>query len=98
MDSQARRVRQKLGFTQAQLADILGVHVITVTRWESGRLIPDWIRSLLLNRFEKVKRQHAQRALILRHEIGTAKALFYLLNVAEKNSPVSFAIVRRPLI
>lgn len=31
-----RRIRKELGFTQRQLAERLGVHHVTVARWEAG--------------------------------------------------------------
>lgn len=34
-------LRNQLGLTQAQLAVILNVHVITVSRWERNRHYPD---------------------------------------------------------
>ena len=33
-----RRLRDNLGYTQARLAAILGVHPLTVSRWECGTL------------------------------------------------------------
>jgi len=35
-----RRVRESLGLTQGQLADLLGVALNTVSRWEIGRRTP----------------------------------------------------------
>jgi DNA-binding transcriptional regulator YiaG len=31
-----RRLRQQLGLTQSKFADLLGVHKITVAKWEAG--------------------------------------------------------------
>ena len=31
-----RRVRKALGLTQSQFAELLGVHLVTVKKWETG--------------------------------------------------------------
>jgi HTH-type transcriptional regulator/antitoxin MqsA len=58
----ARR-RTALGLTQQQLADAVGVHRITVTRWEAGRAIP---RGLAARQLEttlaRLEKEQAQRA------------------------------------
>src|SRR3989304_1339509 len=36
-----RRLRNNLGLTQAPLAEILGVTVVTVSRWENGHVRPN---------------------------------------------------------
>ena len=36
-----RRLRNNLGLTQAHLAEILGVTVVTVSRWENGHVRPN---------------------------------------------------------
>jgi DNA-binding transcriptional regulator YiaG len=33
-----RRLRKRLGLTQSRFADLIGVHVGTVKRWETGTL------------------------------------------------------------
>lgn len=49
-----RRMRARLGMTQARLAGVLGVHPVTVARWEAGRWpVPRWVgyvRALLEER------------------------------------------------
>ena len=35
-----RKVRDKLGLTQGELGSLLGVHWVTVSRWESGKMEP----------------------------------------------------------
>ncbi len=44
--------REKLGLTQAQLAELLGVKENTVYRWESGRLPISKTVELALERIE----------------------------------------------
>jgi transcriptional regulator with XRE-family HTH domain len=49
--------RESLGFTQGQLAEALGVDIMTVSRWERGaRSIPEYL-SLAL---ETIERNHAK--------------------------------------
>ena len=35
---EVRRIRKRLGLTQAKFAKRVGVHLVTVSRWESGAL------------------------------------------------------------
>jgi transcriptional regulator with XRE-family HTH domain len=42
------RRRTALGLTQAALADAVGVHAITVTRWETGKSTPSSLALRLL--------------------------------------------------
>jgi DNA-binding transcriptional regulator YiaG len=40
--SEARKIRESLGLTQIAFAKLLGVHNVTVNRWESGYIkIPE---------------------------------------------------------
>jgi len=40
--AQVKRIRRRLGFTQEGLAKVLGVHPMTVSRWERGTVnIPE---------------------------------------------------------
>jgi transcriptional regulator with XRE-family HTH domain len=54
-----QRIREALGMTQAELADELGVHRVTVARWETGdRTIPEPVARLILRiRDERKKRK-----------------------------------------
>jgi DNA-binding transcriptional regulator YiaG len=47
-----KRLRKKLDLTQKQLAAKLGVHVITVTRWETGAFEPSGLAAKELERLE----------------------------------------------
>jgi transcriptional regulator with XRE-family HTH domain len=43
-----KRIRTRLGFTQDQLADEIGVHRVTVAKWEAGsRGIPEPVARLV---------------------------------------------------
>lgn len=44
-----KRLRNELKVTQQALADFLGVHVTTITRWERGQMIPDHIAQMALS-------------------------------------------------
>lgn len=36
-----KSARTRLGFSQSQLAEILGTHAMTVSKWETGERSPD---------------------------------------------------------
>jgi repressor LexA len=57
--TEVKRIRAELGFTQEQLAGELGVHRVTVARWEAGdRGIPEPVARLLLRiRSEKNRKK-----------------------------------------
>jgi transcriptional regulator with XRE-family HTH domain len=42
-----------MGYTQARLAALFGVHVITVWRWERGHLVPNATQDRLLAAIER---------------------------------------------
>ena len=46
---EVRNLRKKLGITQQEIADALGVSFATVNRWENGKTVPS---SLALNQFK----------------------------------------------
>lgn len=54
-----QRIRAEMGLTQTELADELGVHRVTVARWENGeRGIPEPVARLLQRiRDDKKKRK-----------------------------------------
>ncbi len=35
---EVRQIRKRLGLTQAEFARLVGVHLVTVSRWEKGAL------------------------------------------------------------
>ncbi len=46
--TELKRIREELGMTQAQLADEVGVHRVTVAKWEAGdRGIPEPVARLI---------------------------------------------------
>ena len=49
-------LRVVLGLTQKRLADLLGVHLMTVWRWEAGRVAPHGPARLLLAQLDEQAR------------------------------------------
>jgi len=62
-----KATREKLGFTQSQLASELGVHRVAVARWETGtRAIPSMLglamKALAQERRIRLEKQRAAKA------------------------------------
>lgn len=74
-------VRKRLGLTQVHLAEILGVHPITVSQWERGTAVPNAWASGLLDVFETVQEPSCtgRRAASLLYSSGRPRALYELL-------------------
>jgi transcriptional regulator with XRE-family HTH domain len=49
-----KAVLTALNRTQAQLADVLGVSLVTVNRWANGRTVPDRRSRTMLEKLERV--------------------------------------------
>jgi len=49
---EVRRIRTSLGLTQEQLASLVGVHGLTVSKWERGLLQANPYQSALISSFE----------------------------------------------
>jgi putative transcriptional regulator len=78
-------VRTQLGLSQVQLAQLLGVHPLTVSKWERGRLAPTPHQSALLQSFGqagKAKHDIGSEVSNLLVTAGVVVALFALLNAA----------------
>ncbi|HEX8692286.1 MAG TPA: helix-turn-helix domain-containing protein [Longimicrobium sp.] len=78
-------VRSQLELSQVQLAQLLGVHPLTVSKWERGLLMPTPHQSALLHSFgqaSKAKQQIGTEVSNLLVTAGVAVALFALLNAA----------------
>ena len=79
------RAREALGLTQAQLAALLDVHAITVSKWERSILIPSaWQEAILHNfRYAATKRPGIGAEVArLMAERGVIVALYTLLHVS----------------
>lgn len=80
-----RAIRRRLGFTQSTMAELLGVHAMTVSRWERGLLPVPPYQAALITAFDQAVRNaraigpSAER--LLRTE-GVARALYILLRTA----------------
>ncbi len=82
--SQIREVREKLGLKQAEFASILGVHAVTVSRWESDQLLPTAYQLGLIHKFaEAARRQEAKNEIAtIIVTAGAIAGLFFLLKLA----------------
>ena len=49
--SEIRKLRDKLGLNQAEFAQLVGVHPITVSKWERGEAVPSAYQNALFEQF-----------------------------------------------
>ena len=87
---EVKRIRQELGITQAQLAQLLGVHALTVSKWERGVGAPTPHQAALLDSFAKAtKKQPGIGATVAALLVGAglAFALYELLKAAFEGGP-----------
>lgn len=78
-------VRSALSLTQAQLASLLGCHVLTISKWECGRLIPSPYQVALLRSFgiaQEKKPDIGDIASACLVEDGAVMAIYVLLKAA----------------
>lgn len=59
-----KELRRKLGLSQQNFAALLGLTAMSVSRWETGRVLPTELSSLLLNLLSAVIGLHSRKALI----------------------------------
>jgi transcriptional regulator with XRE-family HTH domain len=86
--NQVSALRQKLGLSQVQLAQLLGVHPLTVSKWERDVLAPTDHHVQLLASFAKARRAKAaigSEVAALLVTAGVVVALFTLLEAAIGN-------------
>lgn len=50
-----KRIRRQVGLTQAELAANLGVHRITIAKWEAGTLVVPKMAATLLRQYEQLR-------------------------------------------
>lgn len=77
-------VRDRLGLNQTQLAQLLGVHPLTVSKWERGLLRPSPYQEAMLRSFHKAAKkpdvgEQVATALLT---VGVAFAVLLLLEAA----------------
>lgn len=56
-------IRRGLGLNQRELALLLGVHEMTVSKWERGELVPNEYQRTLLVAFKQGHEKHRNRDL-----------------------------------
>lgn len=65
--------RIKLGLTQHQFAELLGIPFRTIQNWEGGqRKCPDYVEALILEKLEQIRHQNT---------------LIFLLDMMQKDLP-----------
>jgi len=77
-------VRDQLGLNQTQLAQLLGVHPLTVSKWERGLLEPSAHQETLLRSFRKAAKKPdiGEQVAAALAAMGVAFALLLLLEAA----------------
>jgi transcriptional regulator with XRE-family HTH domain len=78
-------VRSTLGLSQVQLAQLLGVHPLTVSKWERGLLTPTPHQAALLSSFGdagRARKQIGDEVASLLLTAGVAAAIYVLLKAA----------------
>lgn len=82
--SAIKRIRTGLGLTQGQMAELLGVHPLTVSKWERGLLSPNSHQEQLLRSFRKASDEPDIGTTVgdLLVTAGVVVALFALLKAA----------------
>ncbi len=58
------RIRRGLKLNQQCFAELLGVTVVTVSRWETGAAIPKGLSAVLLNLLSNVVKLHASQTIL----------------------------------
>lgn len=79
-------VRRRLGLGQTELASLMGVHPMTVSRWERGVVPPGAYHGALLSEFRLAARDKAVRSGFSAALIATGimSALYLLLGAARR--------------
>jgi len=82
---EVKTIRKGLKFTQKQLAKLLGVHPMTIAKWERGALSPSAYRLDLLGSFKQAIEKVpdigiAARLLLLNADVSFV--LFFILQAA----------------
>lgn len=79
-------IRNSLNLSQASFGQLLGVHAMTVSKWERGVLAPNAYQATLINNFEQAAKSGEVKGKIEGILIGAglAAALLLLLKAASK--------------
>lgn len=84
---EVRRLREEgLSLNQAEFGQLLGVHAMTVSKWERGVLKPNPYQVALLKEFRKAagKEEVKSKLATILVGAGIAAALYLLLKYARK--------------
>ncbi len=90
--AEIKRLRDELGLTQAQFAQLFGVHPLTISRWErpGGGLEPSAYQVALMDSFARAKTRKPDIGEVvagLMVGAGIGVALYHLLEAAFASSP-----------
>jgi len=87
MNLDPKSIRDRLGLSQGLFAQILGIHVSTVSKWERGEAVPDPYRMILLEAAEMSLRYRPDLGPKLRALLAmghTAAAISAMLRPSQK--------------
>lgn len=81
-----RAIRRLLGLNQAQFAQLMGVHAITVSKWESGITSPTDYQTAFLGQYRLAAKDKQVREELktLLFTAGVIAAVYFLLKAAKK--------------
>lgn len=58
MTSNLKTTRIKLGLTQKQVSELLGIPLRTIENWEIGqRKCPEYVERLIIDKLEQIKKE-----------------------------------------
>jgi DNA-binding transcriptional regulator YiaG len=79
--SEIRDLRGQLGLNQVEFAQLMGVHPVTVSKWERNEALPTPYQNALFDQFKQASRQEEVRETLkgLLVGAGVAMALALLL-------------------
>jgi DNA-binding XRE family transcriptional regulator len=80
-----RGVRERLRLTQTQFAQLLGVHPLTISKWERGVLVPSDHQVALMNSFGAAAERRANIGAVVAGLLvgaGVVAALYAILRAA----------------
>jgi putative transcriptional regulator len=80
-----RDLREALGLTQTHMGELLGVHGLTVSKWERGKLVPSPHHVALMISFHRAHRRDPDIGRVVVGALlaaGVAAALYTLLKPA----------------
>ncbi len=85
---QIQDLRQALGLSQVQFAQLFGVHFMTVSKWERDVAVPSSYQVALMQQFSQTAAAKQEQALSevqgLLVGAGVVAALIWLLTAAKK--------------